>query len=240
MPDLQKLDLHLHTVDDPFDKHVPHTAEELIDRAAALRYTVLAITLHGKQLESEPIRDYAAKRGILLLPGVEQDVEGCHVLLLNFPRETADGIRTFKDLEKARAACAPHTLVAAAHPFYPNSTCLKARLFEHRSLFDAVEVSAFYHRLWDPNRRALEAAEQLGLPVIGNSDTHALEQFGTMWTEVESEQTPESVIAALKSGRGNVQGRPLRAMEMARVAWKVIALGYMPWVNYRHRRTRAA
>ena len=230
---LQKTDLHLHTIDDPMDHHVKHTAEELIDKAARLGYTVLAITLHNRQFESFRIRDYAADRGITLIPGVEQDIEGAHVLLLNFARETADSIRTFADLMRARR---PDNLTVAAHPFYPNSVCIKDRLFEQARLFDAVEISGFHHRLWNPNVKAEQAANKLGLPMLGNSDTHTLEQFGSIWTEVECDSRAEGVIEALKKGRGRIQSRTLSALEMGVITYKVVAKGYMPWVNYKRKR----
>src|SRR6185436_2560983 len=104
----------------------------------------------------------------------------CHVLLINFPKSLSESIRTFADLVRARAQT-PEALIIAAHPFYPNGTCLKDKLLKHGRLFDAVEVSGFYHRRWNPNRQAEAAALRLGLPLVGNSDTHTLEQFGTTW-----------------------------------------------------------
>jgi predicted metal-dependent phosphoesterase TrpH len=235
----QKIDLHMHTVEDPMDAHVWHTAEELLDKAARLGFTVLAITLHNRQFESPRITAYAAERGILLLPGVEQEIEGRHVLLINFPREVANGIRTFQELREAKGvllAQGRSLLVIAAHPFFPNAICLKEKLFEHADVFDAIEISGFYHRFWDANQKAREAATHLGLPMVGNSDTHTLDQFGTQWTEVECESTPEAVIAALKQGRGHVRGRSLRWHEMALITYKVVARGYMPWIDYKKQR----
>ena len=80
-----KVELHTHTADDPEDT-IPHTTFELIDRAAALEYDALAITLHDHQLDLKPFARYAAERGITLIPGVERTIEGRHVLLLNFAR----------------------------------------------------------------------------------------------------------------------------------------------------------
>ena len=236
MAHLQKIDLHTHTLDDPMDPHVWHTAHELIDKALEHGFTALAITLHTRQFESEDIRAYAAERGILLLSGVEQDVEGCHVLLINFPCEVADGIHTFAELRDAKLVWGDRGLIVAAHPFYPNDICLKEKLFEHADVFDSVEISGFYHRFWNPNQKARDAARQLGLPLIGNSDTHTLEQFGTTWTEVESESTPEAIVTALKRGHGRVCGRRLSWNEMALITYKVVARGYMPWIDYKKQR----
>ena len=93
-----KVELHSHTADDPHDR-IPYSAEQLIDRAAALWYDGLAVTLHDRQLDVARLAPYAAKRGIVLIPGIERTVAGKHVLLLNFTREAED-VRSFADLAR--------------------------------------------------------------------------------------------------------------------------------------------
>ena len=66
-----KVDLHAHTADDP-SEFIPHTAWDLIDRAAELGYQALAITLHDKQLDVAPLMSYAGDRGLLIIPGIER------------------------------------------------------------------------------------------------------------------------------------------------------------------------
>lgn len=236
-----KFDFHMHTLDDPHDHHVYHTVYELLDKAAALGYGALSITLHTRQFESAEATRYARERGILLIPGVEQDIEGCHVLLINFPKAEAERVASFADLERLKAETARRgdreTLVIAPHPFFPGSVALQSKFWDHSHLFDAVEVSGFYHAKWNPNRKAIAAADKLGLPLVGNSDTHTLEQFGKTWSEAECPQDAESILKAVKQGRAAVKGRALRAAEMGRIGWHVIAKGYMKWINYK--RTRA-
>src|SRR5580693_9805735 len=88
-PDMLKVELHTHTSDDPVDK-IPHTVPELIDRAAALDYQALAVTLHDHQLDLRRFSAYAREHGIVLIPGIERTIEGRHVLLLNFRSGAAD------------------------------------------------------------------------------------------------------------------------------------------------------
>ena len=93
-----KADFHMHTKDDPQDyKFVRHSAEELIDHAASLKFQVLSITNHDKITYSPYLREYAAHRGILLLPGAEATIEGKHVLIINYLGPL--GFRSFRDLE---------------------------------------------------------------------------------------------------------------------------------------------
>src|SRR6266853_674567 len=110
-----KVELHTHTADDPIDR-IPYTTVELIDRAAALGYDALAITLHEHQLDVRRWEGYAADRGVVLIPGVERTIEGRHVLLLNFTPAT-EHVRTFADLSRLKTR--EHGLVVAPHPYFP-------------------------------------------------------------------------------------------------------------------------
>jgi predicted metal-dependent phosphoesterase TrpH len=230
-----KFDFHLHTLDDPYDQHIYHTVFELLDKAAALGYGALAITLHNRQFKSGKAEAYARERGILLIPGVERNVGKAHVLMINFPSEISDAVHDFADLRRAKDAC-PSGLIIAAHPFYPSSVALQENFLRHKELFDAVEVSGFYHKLWNPNLKAIESAARFGLPLIGNSDTHTLEQFGTTWSEARCERNADSIVAAVKAGKAAVKGRALAWHELGLIGWKVVARGYMKWINYKRTR----
>src|SRR5690242_18968237 len=81
---LLKVDLHLHSSEDPLDR-INYDATALIDRAAELGFDALALTLHDGLLDSDRVQEYARERDIILLPGIERTIRGKHVLLLNFP-----------------------------------------------------------------------------------------------------------------------------------------------------------
>src|SRR2546423_8744848 len=135
-----KVELHTHTADDPVDR-IPYSTRTLIDRAAALGFDALAVTLHDHQLDLRPWHRYAADRGIVLIPGVERTIEGRHVLLLNFA-QGADRVRTFADLAALKRSVPG--VVVAPHPFFPATSCLWRDLDRHADLFDAVERNAMF------------------------------------------------------------------------------------------------
>ena len=118
-----KVDLHTHTADDPLD-WIPYSTHDLIDRAAALGFGALAVTLHDRQLDVQPLAPYAAERGLVLIPGIERTIEGRHVLLLNFSSAVED-VRSFADL--ARLKQREPGLVVAPHPYFPPSTACSGR-----------------------------------------------------------------------------------------------------------------
>jgi predicted metal-dependent phosphoesterase TrpH len=200
-----KVDLHTHTADDPEDR-IPHTSIDLIDRAAALGYGALAITLHDRQLDVRPLAAYAAERGVVLIPGVERTVEGRHVLLLNFARG-ADRVRTFGDLRRLKAR--QPGLVVAPHPFYPSTCCLHGLMDVHADLFDAVEVNAMFTTGFDFNRKAERWAARHGKPIVGNGDVHRLQQLGTTYSLVDAPPDRDAICSAIAMGNVTVSRRPL-------------------------------
>ena len=220
-----KVELHTHTADDPVDR-IPHTLTQLIDRAAALGYHALGVTLHERQLDVRPFARYAADRGIVLIPGMERSIEGCHTLLLNF-RSGAQDVRTFADL--ARLKQQQPGLVVAPHPFFPGPTCLGHRLDRHASLFDAVERNAMFTASIDFNRRAEQWAAQHGKPVVGNCDVHRLRQLGTTYSIVDAEPDPDSICAAIAAGRVRVASRPLTWSEVTRTLGSMFMSDVVSW-----------
>ena len=213
-----KVDLHTHTSDDPLDR-IPHSAHELIDRAAALGFDALAITLHDRLLDVRPLAPYAAERGIVLIPGIERTIYGRHVLLLNFPDEV-EAVRSFDDIKRLKLQ-APG-LVVAPHPFFPARHCLLGRMNQHADLFDAVEYNAMFTASLNFNLAAERWARRHGKPLVGNGDVHRLEQLGTTYSLVDAERDPTSICEAIAAGRVRVVSRPLRLLTAVRIVTSII------------------
>lgn len=206
-----KVELHAHSADDPVDR-IPYSTQQLIDRAAALRFDALAITLHERQLDVQPWITYARDKGVTLIPGVERTIEGKHVLLLNFG-SGAEEVDTFADL--ARLKQQTSGLVVAPHPYFPWSTCLRKRLHEHGELFDAVEWNAMFTETVNFNRAARAWADEHGKPMVGNGDVHRLRQLGTTYSLVDAEPHPDAICEAVRSGRVSVHATPHSALAAA-------------------------
>ncbi len=206
-----KVELHSHSGDDPVDE-IPYSTTDLIDRAAALQYDALAVTLHERQLDIRPYRSYADERGITLIPGLERTIEGKHVLLLNFSR-AAEAVSTFAELARLRER--EDGLVVAPHPFFPGSTCLRGDLDRHAALFDAVEYNAMFMASLNFNRAAERWARAHGRPVVGNGDVHRLKQLGTTWSFVDAERDADAICAAVRAGKVDVHATPHTAATAA-------------------------
>jgi predicted metal-dependent phosphoesterase TrpH len=207
-----KVELHTHTADDPVDL-IPHTAHQLIDRAAALGYQALAITLHDRQMDVRPLTAYAAERGIVLIPGTERTLNGAHVLLLNFT-PAAESVESFEDVAALKAR-EPVGLVVAPHPYFPGTSCLWGALNRYASLFDAVEWNAMYTPAINFNRPAARWAARHGRPMVGNGDVHRLHQLGTCYSLVDAPAEPHAICAAIKKGHVIVKSQPLSLSQAA-------------------------
>jgi predicted metal-dependent phosphoesterase TrpH len=207
-----KVELHTHTADDPADL-IPHSTSELIDRAAALGYDALAITLHDRQLDLAPWHGQALARNVVLIPGVERTIEGRHVLLIDFPA-AAERVDSFDALRALKQRFGG--LVVAPHPFYPGSTCLGRDMDRHADLFDAVEWTWFYTAATSQfNDRAAEWARAHGRPVVANADVHRLHQLGTTYSLVDAGRDVGSICEAIRAGRVSTVTQPIGVVEAA-------------------------
>jgi predicted metal-dependent phosphoesterase TrpH len=209
-----KVDLHLHTADDPLDR-IAHTAADLIDRAAVLGFHALAITLHDRQLDDARLSAYARERGVVLVPGVERTIRGRHVLLLNFPGSAVERVRSLDDLAALKSSGAG--LVIAPHPFFPDRSCLGSALETYAGAFDAVEWSYFWMRGLNFNARAARWARARGTPLVGSSDLHDLRQLGRTYSLVDAAPDATAICEAVRDGRVQLRTAPVPAMELTRV-----------------------
>jgi len=204
-----KADLHLHTGEDPHDR-VLYTAKELISKAADEGFEVLSITNHQCVTFNKNLSSYARERGILLIPGMEVTIRKRHVLLLNPPLGKA-----FPDFSSLLHLRRPDSLVVAPHPYFPNPRSLNGLLLKNLKLFDALEYCHFYSPRFNFfNQRAIGVSEFYGIPLLGNSDTHFLSEFGTTYSLIHAEKNPEAIFAAIRENRTEVITRPLSPIHL--------------------------
>lgn len=209
---LLKADFHTHCREDPHD-FIRYTALELIQEASRQGFDALAITCHNKRIHTDELQRRAADLGVLLIPGVEAAIESKHTLLLDMPYSRLK-VRRFSHVRRLRR---DGGLVIAPHPFFPAPKCLNSKLRENLDVFDAIEFSHMYTQTIDFNKKAVEYARRMDMPLVGNSDTHRLWQLGTTYTLLEAEaRTIEAVFAAVRAGRTRVVTAPLKPLDKLR------------------------
>jgi len=199
--DWVKIDLHIHTLDDPKDA-VDFSAYQLLERAGSLGFGVLAITLHDAVFDRKEVFADAAAMGILLIPAAEMRLCGADVIVLNVTSEEVAQWKNFDDLRRLRAQRGSSIFTIAPHPFYVLGGSIGARLFTEIDCFDAIEICHFHIGLFNPNWRAKRVASRFGKPLIATSDAHRLHAFGQHYTSIPIPPalTVENIFAALRNG----------------------------------------
>lgn len=234
-----KTNFHFHTDDDPLDV-VEHSLRDGIDHAAVHGFGALAVTCHQTFAWTKEYAKYAEERNILLIPGIEinadeaRGTKGYHVLVLNATKE-AEGIRTFQELASYKNTH-PESFVMAPHPYFYGNFSLHELLEKYIRLFDAIEHSWFYSKLFNRNRKAREIAEKYGLPLVATSDTHFFDFFNTDYAVIDAkERTVKSLFDALRKKKfHNVTSRKKFFKDMAWKEGKFIMKRYKR-KNYGHR-----
>src|SRR5215469_11398951 len=167
--DWVKIDLHIHTLDDPKDV-LDYSAHQLLERAKQLGFGVLAITLHDAVFDRPEVFADAAAMGILLIPAAEVRLQGADAIVLNVSAEEVAGLKTFGDLRQLRAVRGLSIFTFAPHPFYVLGGSIGERLLDEIDCFDAIELCHFHKGWFNLNRRAEQVAARFGRPLIATSD----------------------------------------------------------------------
>ncbi len=196
-----KVDLHIHTLDDPKDV-IDYSAHQLLERARTLGFGVLAITLHDAVFDRPEVFVEAAAMGILLIPAAEVRLQDADIILLNVSHNEISMLKTFDDLRALRARRGLSIFTIAPHPFYVLGGSIGNRLLREIDCFDAIELCHFHNFLLNPNRRAVRVAKKFGKSLIATSDAHCLHAFGRHYTSMPRplELAAENVFAALRHG----------------------------------------
>jgi hypothetical protein len=196
-----KIDLHIHTLDDPKDA-VDFSAHQLLERARSFGFRVLAITLHDAVFDRKEVFADAAAMGILLIPAAEVRLLGADVIVLNVTAEEIAQLENFDDLRRLRARRGNTIFTIAPHPFYIVGGSIGTRLLAEIDCFDAIEFCHFHFGPFNPNRLAQRVATRFGKPMVATSDAHRLHAFGRHYTSMPMPPalTVENVLAGLRSG----------------------------------------
>jgi predicted metal-dependent phosphoesterase TrpH len=207
-----KCQFHSHCSADPVDA-INYSAHQLIDEAARLQYDVLAITCHRHLEFSEELKQYAAKKEIILIPGIEFEINKKHILGINVNEEIYK-VDSFKKLEKYKESH-PECLIIAPHPFFPGPS-LKETFTENITLFDAVEYSWAYTKNINFNSKAIDLAIEYRKPIIATSDCHVLSYLDQGYCFLECEKTVEAIISTIKAGKIKNSHKPTNYFRIAR------------------------
>jgi predicted metal-dependent phosphoesterase TrpH len=221
------VELHSHCQGDPVDTSLDHTLFEHIDQARKVGLDAIAVTWHRKMCVDPEAEAYARERNVLLLGGMEAEIDRRHLVVLNVGENELPGQTTWSEIRALRRRN-PNAFILAPHPFYPHPTCLGNRLQGHADCIDAVEW-CILHLDWiprrlNPNLRAARWAHRHGKTLIACSDAHTLEAIGKNASTVEADElTPDAIFRAIRAGHVSFHRRSLDLGPFVQQAGNVIA-----------------
>ncbi|HEY6154622.1 MAG TPA: PHP-associated domain-containing protein [Candidatus Udaeobacter sp.] len=229
-----KVDLHIHTLEDPKDV-LDYSAHQLLERARTLGFGALAITLHDAVFDRAEVFAHAASLGILLIPAAEVRLRGSDVIVLNVNAEEIAHLKDFDDLRRLRARRGSSIFTIAPHPFYVLGASIGEKIVDLIDCFDAIELCHFHKGILNPNRRAVAMAKRFGKPLIATSDAHRLHDFGRHYTSIlrPAPLSMENFFATLRRG-------PLRLTSPSASIVDLISAFYFIFVAHPYRVRRQA
>lgn len=194
-----KIDLHVHT---SYSYDASGTPEEVLGSAVEAGLDGLAITEHDNYDKSKLFLRLAPRYNLVVVTGVEVATRSGHFLVFGeigerWSRYCSGSMDTQELIEDVNCCGGA---VVAAHPYRYGITFSAVHLERLRGLA-AIEGCNGANRV-EENRRALDLAKSLGLPVTGGSDAHRIEEIGRCYTlfDVPVHNTVE-LVSALKEGR---------------------------------------
>jgi hypothetical protein len=202
---IMRIDLHCHSKYS-LDNHLE--PEALIERAYELGLCGVCFTEHSSVEASEPVLNLRPPDGFMIFRGVEISTNRGHLLAYGLDDDSwnrwgqtfkLDLRKTMESVRSLGGVCVP------AHPFRGWES-LGDIIFSMGG-FAAIET----HNGANPhssNIQATEAAMKLGLPSIGGSDCHRVDQVGGAFTLMDNEViTIHDIVKEIMAGRCAGMGR---------------------------------
>ena len=217
-----KCQFHTHAKGDTCD-NIKYTPKELIKHASRLSYDVLSITTHNKIIFNKQLKKYAEKKNILLIPGIEFEIDEKHILCINAHKDILE-VKTFEDLKNYRKTHS-ESLIIAPHPFFPGKVALKKSLINNIDLFDAIEISFCYTKQKDFNKEAIALAKRWKKPLIATADCHVLNYLDVSYCWINSKKDTQQIFKAIKQNRIKNHTRPISWLKTGIILLKMLSMG---------------
>lgn len=199
-----RADLHVHTFHSK-DNH--QTLQEIFHAAKKKGLGAIAITDHNTTVGAAAAMK-SAPDWLVVLPGIEITSEDGHILALNVQKEIPKGLSARKTIESVHAVGG---IAVAAHP-YRKWSGLKESVIRNNA-FDAIEAINGRNTR-KSNRRTLNLAVELQLPMIAGSDAHKPKNIGAAITVFPDDVTSrKEMIRAIINKQVSVEGSGRRTKE---------------------------
>jgi predicted metal-dependent phosphoesterase TrpH len=183
------------------------SVDELLEQAAAVGLDGIAVTDHDTLAGGREAVDLAPEYGLVAIPGVEVTSTAGHVLGLGVDSLVPKGLSFDETVEGIQDAGGT---AVVPHPYQERLRHgVLANVEPHElAAADAIEIYNSRFVTGRSNRQAERLAEQLAMPVTAASDAHIPDMVGQAVTHVDTdERDPEALLAAIREGRTETEGR---------------------------------
>ncbi len=189
------IDTHIHTSEFSRDSSLP--VESAVLKARETGLDGICITDHESMGILDLADDLTRQYGLLVIPGVEILTDLGDIIVFG----TSDiPFRNVKARELIRRVSEQGGITVSAHPFRDNGRGMGNNIINTPGL-SAIEVMNGRTRSIH-NSMAYSLAAEMGLPSLGGSDAHTIEEVGRYATFFMDEITSvNDFIRSIKSGR---------------------------------------
>lgn len=220
-----KCQFHCHVKGDPLD-NIQHSANDLLKHAKKVGFDVVSITCHRKIFFNKNLEKYAKKLGILLIPGIEFEINGKHILCINAHKDI-EKVDSYEKLAKYKKDHA-NSLIIAAHPFFPGKIALKKDLIKNIALFDAIENSFCYTKKINFNKKAQQLAHEHKKPFLSLADCHILPYLDIGYIKVNATKNVIAIIKAIKNHQYQNFTKPQTIFKISKILAQMYSLHLKP------------
>ncbi|MGQ0376418.1 MAG: PHP-associated domain-containing protein [Nitrososphaerota archaeon] len=206
---LLKSELHCHNnysnfnvgdLDAPYDCNI--TIKEQLEKSYRLGLDVLFVTNHktldGNRQMLEYKKAHPKYQNIKVYPAEEVTIDtGAHVLVYGNSECIRPRLSLGEVIDEARAQ---NAITSAPHPF----SILDA-LREQAKSCDLIEVFNSNNVDMISNVKAVQFAQKNNMVGVAGSDSHVLSTLGRCVNVIESENTLDDILSAMKKGKIQIQ-----------------------------------
>jgi predicted metal-dependent phosphoesterase TrpH len=187
-----KIDIHVHSRYSPLDG--TYTPEEIVGHAKSIGLDGIVITDHNA-IEGALEALKFATRDFTVIPGIEVSSKEGHILALGIKKPIEKRIPAKEVIEQIHSLGG---IAVAAHPY--DMLRGGVRDLVYNLDFDAMEILNG-HVIINTKDPAKVAAE-IGMPAVGGSDAHVLEEIGNIMTFVGKEPLKD-----ISSGKARIKSK---------------------------------
>jgi predicted metal-dependent phosphoesterase TrpH len=198
-----KIDLHNHTTTSSQCSILD--VRDLITQAQKMGLDAVCVTEHNTLYGGKVAENLGVEMGFLVIAGQEVSTADGDILAFGMQSEGLQGIAVVDLCELAKKE---NAVLIPAHPYRAWGNGIDDLIFAYAKYFVAIE-GLNPHCSDDENKKAVDGAKKIGLPITAGSDAHAIESVGQCYTEFNADIKSIDDLVEVLRGRDYTAKRNL-------------------------------